>query len=1032
MTDATLALNDGQAAAAATAEPRAAASEAVRAMDALFSQAGARPAALERGNPLDVADPGRAWAVLEGKVDAFLVAPPDAAGISRRAFLMRVEAGEMLFGLSTITGHPTHAAGEESAQFGPGAFGVELTAGWRIEGVPVPGTSCLEARVADLQAAAGAERLDTLVDCAERWVKLLCASMRVRKFPNSFERIEPGTARTFQQSNLVVVGQEVAWITARQGGACVNGLDDAGIRQGESIALSEDAWLECTGPTVLASERTRDAIAGGRFVEALARLQERFVARAIVAGELDRAANKRRIERKQEDSHAAINVALRRLNQVIEPRLEAESWAAGADPLLAALVAIGAASGIAFRPRRIAREDANAATGSIESHGTGEAAAPAGTLESYVRDAGARHREVALRGRWWKVDNGPLLGFIEGDRAPVALLPHRGGYVLKDPARGVDLEIDEEVAASLVPMAHAFYRGFDDGPIGMLKLMRFGSFGLSREVAMVILIGLLVGALGLLTPFVTGLVFDSVIPGAERSQLGELAVILVGAGFASAMFEVARAFTTLRIEGRMDSSVQAAVWDRLLRLPVPFFRGYGAGDLAMRANGINAIRQHLSGSTVHTILTSVFSVFNFFLLFYYSSKLAWVAVGLVAVQILLTVAFGLLRIGYERRVAELGGRLASVVLEFLTGVSKLRTTGAESRAFGRWAERHADHEKQLMKTRWIGNLVATVNSVYPLISTGVIFFAVAYFSKTEKVFSTGEYLAFNTAFGSYMGAMVGLTGTMMSLLVIVPIWDRAKPILRSAPESSGKVADPGVITGDIEVSGVTFKYAEDAPTVLSNVSLRINPGEFVAFVGPSGSGKSTMLRLLLGFEKPLQGSVFYDGQDLASLDVGAIRRQIGVVLQNGQLLAGDIFSNIVGSSGLGIEDAREAAKACGLDADIERMPMGMHTLLPDGGGTLSGGQRQRLLIARAIVMRPRVLLFDEATSALDNRNQAIVTASLERLKATRIVIAHRLSTVIGADRIFVLAGGRLVQQGTFAQLMAQAGPFRELASRQMV
>jgi ATP-binding cassette subfamily C protein len=268
--------------------------------------------------------------------------------------------------------------------------------------------------------------------------------------------------------------------------------------------------------------------------------------------------------------------------------------------------------------------------------------------------------------------------------------------------------------------------------------------------------------------------------------------------------------------------------------------------------------------------------------------------------------------------------------------------------------------------------------------------------------------------------------------VIVPIWDRAKPILRSLPESSGKVADPGVITGDVEVSGVTFKYAEDAPTVLSNVSLRINPGEFVAFVGPSGSGKSTLLRLLLGFEKPLQGSVFYDGQDLASLDVGAVRRQIGVVLQNGQLLAGDIFSNIVGSSGLGIEDAREAAKACGLDADIDRMPMGMHTLLPDGGGTLSGGQRQRLLIARAIVTRPRVLLFDEATSALDNRNQAIVTASLERLKATRIVIAHRLSTVIGADRIFVLAGGRLVQQGTFRELMAQEGPFRELASRQMV
>ncbi len=996
-----------QAAASLPAAPSPPAPEALRAMNLLFTQAGGRPVRLARGSPLDLGDPGRAWAVLEGKVDAFLVAPPDAAGISRRTFLMRVPAGETLFGLSMLA---------------------DPSAGWRIEGVPVPGTSCVEAAVVDLLSEATGERLDTLVECVERWVKQLCGSMRVRKFPSSFERIEVGTTRTFQESNRVVVAQPVAWIKVKQGVVRVNGVDEALVREGEMLALSEEAWVECAEATVLMAERTRDAIVGERFEAALMRLQERFLARAIIAGELDRDANKKRIERKQEDSRAAINVALRRLNQVIEPKLEAEAWVAGSDGLLAALLPVGAACGITFRPRRIPREDG---AGTIEARAP-DAALSIGTLESYVRDAGARQREVALRGRWWTVDNGPLLGFLEAGHAPVALLPGRGGYVLRDPAKGSDVQVDEEVAATLAPMANAFYRGFGDEPIGLVSLMRFGASGLVREIGMVVLIGLMVGALGLLTPFVTGLVFDTVIPGAERSQLAEFAVILVGAGFATAMFEVARSFTMLRVEGKMDSSVQAAVWDRLLKLPVPFFRGYGAGDLALRANGINAIRQHLSGSTVHTILTSVFSVFNFFLLFYYSSKLAWIAVVLVAVQIVLTAGIGLVRIAYERRIAELGGRLASVVLEFLTGIAKLRTTGAESRAFGRWAARHADHEQQLMKARWVGNVMTTVNAVYPLISTGVIFFAVSYFSQSEKVFSTGEYLAFNTAFGAFMGAMVGLTGTMMSLLVIVPIWDRAKPILRAQPESSGKVADPGVITGDIEASGVTFKYSEDAPTVLSNVSFRINSGEFVAFVGPSGSGKSTLLRLLLGFEKPVQGSVFYDGQDLASLDVGAIRRQTGVVLQNGQLLAGDIFSNIVGSSGLGIDDAREAAKACGLDGDIERMPMGMHTLLPDGGGTLSGGQRQRLLIARAIVTRPRVLLFDEATSALDNRNQAIVTASLEQLKATRIVIAHRLSTIIGADRIFVLVGGRLVQQGTFRELMAVPGPFRELASRQIV
>jgi ATP-binding cassette subfamily C protein len=325
-----------------------------------------------------------------------------------------------------------------------------------------------------------------------------------------------------------------------------------------------------------------------------------------------------------------------------------------------------------------------------------------------------------------------------------------------------------------------------------------------------------------------------------------------------------------------------------------------------------------------------------------------------------------------------------------------------------------------------------VNAVYPLVCTGVIFFAISYFSKQTKVFSTGEYLAFNAAFGAFMGAMVSMTGTIMSLLTIVPTYERAKPILQSAPEVVSDAASPGVLSGDIEVNGLTFRYSEDSPTILSELTFRIQPGEFVAFVGPSGSGKSTLLRLLLGFETPTTGAIYYDGQDLASLDVAAVRRQLGVVLQNGQLLAGDLYSNIVGSSPLTVDDAREAARASGLEEDINRMPMGMHTIIPDGGGTLSGGQRQRLLIARAIANKPRIIYFDEATSALDNRSQSVVTGSLAQLKTTRIVIAHRLSTIIEADRIFVLTRGRIVQEGTFESLMQEEGVFKELASRQMV
>ena len=213
--------------------------------------------------------------------------------------------------------------------------------------------------------------------------------------------------------------------------------------------------------------------------------------------------------------------------------------------------------------------------------------------------------------------------------------------------------------------------------------------------------------------------------------------------------------------------------------------------------------------------------------------------------------------------------------------------------------------------------------------------------------------------------------------------------------------------------------------------MKINAGEFVAIVGPSGCGKSTLFRLLLGFEQPEAGSIFYDAQDLKGLDLNSVRRQIGVVLQNSTLFRGDVFANIIGSKPLTLDDAWEAARLAGLDNDLRQMPMGMHTVITDGGGGLSGGQRQRLMIARAIVSKPRILLFDEATSALDNNTQAIVSRSLEGLKATRIVIAHRLSTVQNADRIYVFDEGNVVQSGTFTELIQQDGLFAALAKRQL-
>ncbi len=395
-----------------------------------------------------------------------------------------------------------------------------------------------------------------------------------------------------------------------------------------------------------------------------------------------------------------------------------------------------------------------------------------------------------------------------------------------------------------------------------------------------------------------------------------------------------------------------------------------------------------------------------------------VIVGIVAVAV---------QMRDHQRSDEVRGRQAGLELEMLNGVSKLRVAGAEARAFGVWARLvpgAAPRRAQLAAMR-----VNVVYAALPLAALLVIFPIAGL--RGDSDLTAGTFLAFNTALTQVITAVIALGTSLSAVAQIVPLYQRASPILQTLPEVEEGRTDPGELTGDVEVSNVTFRYVADGRPVLDQVSFRARPGEFVALVGPSGSGKSTILRLLLGFETPESGSVYLDAQDLASLDFRAVRRQMGVVLQSGRLASGSIFDNIVGSSPFTMEEAWEAARSAGLDADVRQMPMGMHTMVMEGGAGLSGGQRQRLLIARAIIGKPRILIFDEATSALDNRTQAVVSESLERLQATRIVIAHRLSTVIKADQIHVVEAGRIVESGTYADLMQRKGPFAALAARQL-
>jgi ATP-binding cassette subfamily C protein len=462
---------------------------------------------------------------------------------------------------------------------------------------------------------------------------------------------------------------------------------------------------------------------------------------------------------------------------------------------------------------------------------------------------------------------------------------------------------------------------------------------------------------------------------------------------------------------------------------VAFFRGYTAGDLAGRALGVATIRRLLTGVAVSAVLTSVFSFLNLGLLFFYDARLAGVAAAGLFVVLLATALSVGLQLRHQRAAYRARGEVAGKVLQFLTGIARLRVAGAEGRALALWARDFSAQKRAAFRARSVANAFAVLDAAVPGVAVLAVFGTVAALGDGGP--SLGTFLAFNAAFTGVLAAALALGVSLNSLLQAVPLYERLRPILRADPEVSPSRTDPGELGGEVELRHVSFRYHADGPAVLRDLSLHVRPGTFVAVVGPSGAGKSTLFRLLLGFESPAGGSVAYDRRDLAGLDLQAVRRQVGVVLQNGKVVAGDVLTNIVGSSLLGPEDAWEAARLSGLDGDIREMPMGMHTVVSEGGGTLSGGQRQRLMIARAVVTRPRVLLFDEATSALDNQTQAVVGKGLESLKATRIVVAHRLSTVRHADWIYVLEAGRVVQQGRYEDLLGQGGLFAELVKRQL-
>ncbi len=640
-------------------------------------------------------------------------------------------------------------------------------------------------------------------------------------------------------------------------------------------------------------------------------------------------------------------------------------------------------------------------------------------------------RSVILAGDWYKKDSGALLAFTEEGDRPVPCIPMGPGrYEYYDTETGGTRRIDAVFAKGLKAQGYAFYRPFPNKVIGKKELFLFGiSKVYPSDLFRLFFLALLGTGVGLLLPLLNEQVYDRYIPIGDTGGLFAVGAVILSCSLGNIAFTVVKNLASFRSMNTMEYAVQNAALDRLFNLPESFFRQYDAARLAQNVMGLSETYQVIADSLIQTVLSLLFSFLYLFRMFKYSKDMSKVALLLLSALAAVLLWLGIRQTRLEKEKVQVDLAAGSAIFQFISGIEKIRISASENRAIYKYLEqftRSQDINARKERTTILVNVVSETASV----AFSIIF----YYMMIRKsiALSIGQFSGFTAAFGAFSASVLALTQRFLLVNRVKPIYDNARPILETLPESTEDAALPGDLTGELEVSHVTFSYSESESPVLSDLSLHIKPGEYVAVVGPSGCGKSTLLKLLLGFERPKTGKIYYDSRDIDEMDKRELRKKFGVVLQDGGMIAGSIYENItITAPETKMERVQEVIEEVGLKDDIDGMPMGIHTVVTEGAGTISGGQAQRILIARALVGKPKIVFFDEATSALDNVTQNMVVETLERIQATKLVVAHRLSTVRRCDRIIVMEQGRIIEEGDYDALIEKKGFFYELAVRQM-
>lgn len=648
-------------------------------------------------------------------------------------------------------------------------------------------------------------------------------------------------------------------------------------------------------------------------------------------------------------------------------------------------------------------------------------------IDWLCRPSGTMHRTVNLEKGWQRQAFGALLGKLDTGEV-IALLP-RGlhGYCYKEPGTGRKVKVTKDVASHIQAEAVFFYKPLPAHSLRVRDLFTFIVRVFSRsDYTMIVIMAVVAALIGLVPPWANKIAFGMVVPSGDASLVIPIAGLLVGTAVSTVLISASRNLVMARLSTKLGVTIEAAAFGRILLLPPSFFKKYASGDLASRIFSLSSLAQNIASMSLGVGLTSLLSLVYVIQIGYYAPNLAVPALLVILAQAALTIISTILTVRYETTAMKASAKLSGVVTALLNGIQKIKLSGAEDRAFAKWADGYSEYARAQYNRPTIVRALPALVALIGLLGTILI-----YFLAGTAHTSIADYMAFNTAFGQVTAAIMALAGSAAQAAQIHPMAGLVAPILEAEPETSEEKPSVTELNGSISVSDVSFRYEEGTPYVLNDLSFEIRSGEYVAIVGKSGCGKSTIMRLLLGFEKPETGMIFYGPHDVTKVDLRSLRQHIGVVMQDGKLFMGDLASNItISTPQATLDDAWEAAEIAGIADDIRKMPMGMQTIVTEGGGGVSGGQRQRIMIARAICGKRKILMLDEATSALDNKTQKHVADSLATLKCTRIVVAHRLSTVRHCDRILVVDEGRIAEEGTYEELIAKGGIFAELVERQ--